>query len=127
LKVTVERGRQLDQVLSRKSNDLQSQTISPQGCCLKSKCPETLGTHVYLWWIHFDIWQNQYNIVKLKNKIKEKEKKMYVVGVCLKKVYKALIRLAREAFSVPLLMSMSEAFSVAFLTLIKLCYTKALE
>ena len=29
------------------------------------------GTHVYLWRIHFDIWQNQYNIVKLKNKIKE--------------------------------------------------------
>ena len=29
------------------------------------------GTHVYLWQIHFDIWQNQYNIVKLKNKIKE--------------------------------------------------------
>ena len=28
------------------------------------------GTHVYLWWIHFDIWQNQYNIVKL-NKIKK--------------------------------------------------------
>ena len=27
------------------------------------------GTHVYLWWIYFDIWQNQYNIVKLKNKI----------------------------------------------------------
>ena len=25
--------------------------------------------HVYLWRIHFDIWQNQYNIVKLKNKI----------------------------------------------------------
>ena len=23
------------------------------------------GTHVYLWQIHFDIWQNQYNIVKL--------------------------------------------------------------
>ena len=21
------------------------------------------GTHVYLWWIHFDVWQNQYNIV----------------------------------------------------------------
>ena len=32
-------------------------------------------THVYLWWIHFDIWQNQYNIVKLKNKIKLKKKK----------------------------------------------------
>ena len=22
------------------------------------------GTHVYLWWIHIDVWQNQYNIVK---------------------------------------------------------------
>ena len=32
------------------------------------------GTHVYLWQIHFDIWQNQYNIVKL-NKIKLKKKK----------------------------------------------------
>jgi len=31
------------------------------------------GTHVYLWRIHFDIWQNQYNIVKLKNKIKLKK------------------------------------------------------
>ena len=31
--------------------------------------------HVYtLWWIHVDIWQNQYNIVKLKNKIKIKKK-----------------------------------------------------
>ena len=28
------------------------------------------GTRVYLWQIHFDIWQNQYNIVKL-NKIKK--------------------------------------------------------
>ena len=22
------------------------------------------GTHVYLWRIHIDVWQNQYNIVK---------------------------------------------------------------
>ena len=22
------------------------------------------GTYVYLWWIHVDVWQNQYNIVK---------------------------------------------------------------
>jgi len=22
------------------------------------------GTRVYLWWIHVDVWQNQYNIVK---------------------------------------------------------------
>ena len=29
------------------------------------------GTRVYLWQIHVDIWQNQYNIVKLKNKKKE--------------------------------------------------------
>ena len=35
------------------------------------------GSHVYLWRIHFDIWQNQYNIVKFKNKIilKKKRKK----------------------------------------------------
>ena len=31
------------------------------------------GTHVYLWRIHFDIWQNQYIIVKFKNKIKFKK------------------------------------------------------
>ena len=31
------------------------------------------GTRVYLWWIHVDVWQNQYNIVKLKNKIKFKK------------------------------------------------------
>ena len=37
------------------------------------------GTHVYLWCIHFDIWQNQYNIVKLKNKRKEKKKKTKIV------------------------------------------------
>ena len=29
------------------------------------------GTHVYLWRIHFNIWQNQYNSVKFKNKIKK--------------------------------------------------------
>ena len=27
------------------------------------------GTSVYLWWIHVDTWQNQYNIVKLKKNI----------------------------------------------------------
>ena len=26
------------------------------------------GTHVYLWLIHFDIWQNEYNFVKFKKK-----------------------------------------------------------
>ena len=23
-----------------------------------------LGTHVHPWWIHVDVWQNQYSIVK---------------------------------------------------------------
>ena len=41
---------------------------------------------------------------------------MYVVGVGLIKVYKALLRLARGALFVPFLMSMSEAFSVSFYT-----------
>ena len=36
------------------------------------------GTHVYLWRIHFDIWQNQYNVVKFKNKKKEKKKKKFL-------------------------------------------------
>ena len=26
------------------------------------------GTCVHPWWIHVDVWQNQYNIVKLKKK-----------------------------------------------------------
>ena len=38
------------------------------------------GTHVYLWQIHFDIWQNQYNIVKL-NKIKIKKKRQTIISV----------------------------------------------
>ena len=33
------------------------------------------GTHVYLWRIHFGIWQKYYNFVKFKNKIKLKKKK----------------------------------------------------
>ena len=38
------------------------------------------GTRVYLWQIHVDIWQNQYNIVKLKNKIKKKKIKRMRMG-----------------------------------------------
>ena len=34
------------------------------------------GTHVYLWRVHFDIWQNYYNSVKFKNKIKLKKKEV---------------------------------------------------
>ena len=40
------------------------------------------GTHVYLWQIHFDIWQNQYNIVKL-NKIKFKKKTVHCHDMCI--------------------------------------------
>ena len=36
------------------------------------------GTRVCLWRIHFDIWQNQYNIVKFKNKIKLKKISIWV-------------------------------------------------
>ena len=32
------------------------------------------GAQVYMWRIHFDVWQNLYNIVKFKNKIKLKIK-----------------------------------------------------
>ena len=48
----------------------------PRGMVWGGRREEGSGwrTHVYLWWIHFDIWQNQYNIVKLKNKIKIKKK-----------------------------------------------------
>ena len=38
-----------------------------------------------------------------------------------------MLTLVRGALSVPLLMSVSEAFSVLFLTLMTLCFTKALE
>ena len=36
------------------------------------------GTRVYLWQIHVDIWQNKYNIVKLKNIIKKRKIKKKV-------------------------------------------------
>ena len=46
------------------------------------------GTHVYLRRIHFDISQNQYNIVKLQNKIKKQKKKYFeflsYVNLCFK-------------------------------------------
>ena len=39
---------------------------------------------------------------------------MYVVGVGLVKVYKSLVRLGTRALLVPLLMSVSQVFSVLF-------------
>ena len=43
----------------------------PRGMLLGGRREEDSGwgTYVYRWQIHFDIWQNQYNIVKL-NKLK---------------------------------------------------------
>ena len=39
------------------------------------------GTRVYLWWIHVDIWQNQYNIVKLKKKKKYWSEELEAIGL----------------------------------------------
>ena len=44
------------------------------------------GTRVYLWWIHVDIWQNQYNIVKLKKKKKTEKKRMRKIKKNTKKI-----------------------------------------
>ena len=43
------------------------------------------GTHIYLWQIHSDIWQNQYNIVKVKNKIKNLKKIKRKIALLKKK------------------------------------------
>ena len=51
---------------------------------------------------------------------------MYVVGVGLVKVYKALIRLVSGDILHPP-SDVSVSFPVPFHTLIKFCYTKALE
>ena len=49
------------------------------------------GTRVYLWRIHVDIWKNQYNIVKLKNKIELKKKKRISSSKKKKKIEVRLI------------------------------------
>ena len=41
------------------------------------------GTRVYLWQICVDIWQNQYNIVKLKNKMKKGKRLQRVLCGCV--------------------------------------------
>ena len=48
----------------------------PRGMVWGGRREEGSGweTHVYLWQIHFDIWQNEYNYVKFKSKIKLKNK-----------------------------------------------------
>ena len=55
----------------------QSQTRLSNFTSVGGRTEEGSGweARVYLWQIHFDIWQNQYNIVNLKNKINCKKKK----------------------------------------------------
>ena len=58
------------------------------------------GTHVYLWRIHFDIWQNQYDIVKFKKKhkiIKKKRNKTLIENdTCASMFTEALISIAKR-------------------------------
>jgi len=63
----------------------------PRGMVWGGRCKEDSGweTHVYLWRIHFDIWQNQYNIVKLKNKIKLNKKNKDIIHIPKKKKKKS--------------------------------------
>ena len=67
------------------------------------------GTRVYLWWIHVDIWQNQYNIVKLKKKrkkslgnqsiLKEISPEYSLEGLMLKLKLQYFVHLMRRADS----------------------------
>ena len=38
----------------------------PEGCCGEGggRGGSCLGSHVHPWWIHVNVWQNQYSIVK---------------------------------------------------------------
>ena len=49
----------------------------PRGMVQGGRREEGSGwrTRIYLWRIHVDIWQNQYNIVNLKNKLKKKNRR----------------------------------------------------
>ena len=44
------------------------------------------GTRVYLWQIHVDIWQNQYNIVNLKNFKKTEAELMLEIANTVNKI-----------------------------------------
>ena len=63
------------------------------------------GTHLYLWQIHVDVWQNQYTIVQLKNKINKKKKKKHKTKKCAK-----LILFSKAAASSPCTMYNNQMF-----------------
>ena len=50
------------------------------------------GTRIYLWQIHVDIWQNQYNIVKLKNKKRKELKKFFLSDDNFKTIFLQLFK-----------------------------------
>ena len=59
------------------------------------------GTRVYLWRIHFDIWQNQYNTVKFKNKIKKKQEVNTIIILVIKLQTPFGFLIFHTLFSVP--------------------------
>ena len=54
-----------------------------------------LETHVHPWWIHVNVWQKQYSIVK-QDKVKIKIKKKNNTSSLVSVVLKAVIKLARK-------------------------------
>ena len=60
------------------------------------------GTRVYLWQIHVDIWQNQYNIVKLKNKIKLKKNTVACRNILLESCLFGICVLMTVAYNIHL-------------------------
>ena len=58
---------------------MHAHSLNNTPCLSLSEISETgWGTRVYLWRIHVDIWQNQYNIVKFKKKGKKKNIYIYL-------------------------------------------------
>ena len=52
-----------------------------------------LGTHVHPWWIHVNVWQNQYSIVKQnKVKIKIKKKENMCLNAVFRRIYKTMLQ-----------------------------------
>ena len=72
------------------------------------------GTHVSLWRIHFDIWQNQYNIVKFKDK-KKKKRMDWLDLLAVQGTLKSLLQhhsYSEQKYSSPTLWSMSPNLAV---------------
>ena len=55
------------------------------------------GTRVYPWWIHVDVWQNQYNTVKLQHTHTHTHK--YEKNLARKKKKKEIKKMQKQSFS----------------------------